>query len=243
MALVEDVAALRLALPLLLPGLDVVVAVDRVEQLLADRWEVDVVILDLHLTNASQPGVMQGLEAVRRVVEAGYVTCLYTQEERRLVLAACIAAGARGVAAKAAPPESVEYAVQRVLAGEVVMPAPLVGLVEVLARRGTLTILGRRQRELLHGRARGLTYTEIAKTMHVAESTLRGYWQDLTQIVARHLQETAPGDIEHALGLAPGDLLEHCPPRATPTADASALSEARPPRPAAPRSPAVRRGR
>ncbi|MGL5851963.1 MAG: DNA-binding response regulator [Phycicoccus sp.] len=220
-ALVEDVAALRLALPLLLPGLDFVVTVDRVEQLPAGRPEVDVVILDLHLTNSSQPDAAQGLEAVRTVVEAGHATCLYTQEERRLVLAACVAAGARGLVAKSAPPDAVDRAVRQVAAGEVVMPTQLIGMAEVLARRGTLTILGPRQRELLAGRARGLTYAEIARTMHVAESTLRGYWQDLCHVVAQYLRETAPGDIERALGLTPGDLLDHWP---TPTSRDSAPS-------------------
>ncbi|MGL5825830.1 MAG: hypothetical protein ACRCYU_13630 [Nocardioides sp.] len=213
-ALVEDIATLRLALPLLLPGLDIIIAVERVEQLLTHhRVEVDVVILDLHLTNHSQPDAVQGLEAVRQVVEAGYLTCLYTQEERRLVLAACVAAGARGLIAKSTPPEAVDRAVHRVLDGEVVMPTQLIGMAEVLARRGTLTILSPRQRELLTSRARGLTYAEIAKTMHIGEATARGYWQDLSQEVAQYLRETTPGDIERALGLAPGDLLDHWPPR------------------------------
>ncbi|MGL4173952.1 MAG: response regulator transcription factor [Actinomycetota bacterium] len=210
-ALVEDIAALRDGFPQLLPQLDFVATVERAEELTNRRPVADIVLLDLHLANSSQPMVTQGLEAVRQVVAAGYLVCLYTQEERRFVLAACLAAGARGLVSKSSSPAVVGEAVGRVLAGEVVMPQQIIGLAEVLSRRGSLTLLSPRQRELLAGRARGLTYAEIAKTMYVAESTLRWYWQDLSQKVAQHLRETAPSDIERVLGLAPGDLLSQWP--------------------------------
>ena len=42
---------------------------------------------------------------------------------------------------------------------------------------------------------------------------LRGYWRDLSGVVSSYLQDSSPGDIERALGLGPGDLVDHWPTR------------------------------
>ena len=206
-ALVEDIAALRTALPALLPGLDFVAVHPDAESLLAGPVAVDLVLLDLRLANLAQPDVAQGLEVVRLVVAAGHPVCLYSQEERRFVLAACVAAGASGLVAKSDPVPVVADVVGRVLAGEVVLPPAVVALAEVLVRRGNLRLLSHRQRQLLAGRARGRTYAEIGAELHLSESTLRGYWTDLSAVVAQHLRTSSAADLEQAMGLAPGDLL------------------------------------
>ena len=205
--LVDDIAALRAALPVLLPDLDFVAVHADAGSFLATRPDADLVLLDLKLANASQPDAAQGLELVQLVVAAGYRVCLYSQEERRFVLAACVAAGARGLVSKSDPVDVVAATIERVLAGEVVLPDGLAGLAEALVRRGNLRLLSPRQRELLAGRARGKTYAEIASELYLSESTLRGYWADLSAVVAEHLQSTSAADVEQALGLAPGDLL------------------------------------
>lgn len=209
--LVEDATAIRLGLPNLLPEITFVAAFERVEELLELRPAADVVVLDLHLVNSHQRGVKQGVTAVREVVTAGYRVCMYTQEERRFVLAACLAAGARGLIRKSAPLPEASALISQVAAGQVVIPQAVIALTELLVRKGSLTILSPRQQQVLAGRARGQTYTEMSRTMHLSESTLRGYWHELADIVARHLQQTAPGDIEHSLGLTPGDLLDIWP--------------------------------
>ncbi|MFI1096615.1 DNA-binding response regulator [Streptomyces sp. NPDC020917] len=211
--LVEDATAIRLGLPALLPDITFAAAFARAEEALQARPAADVVVLDLHLANSGQQDATQGVAAVSDLVAAGYRVCLYTQEERRFVLAACLAAGARGLIRKSAPLPEVAEGIAQVAAGKVVVPQSLIALTELLVRRGSLTILSPRQREVLAGRARGQTYTEMSRTMHLSESTLRGYWADLTAIVADHLQQTAPADIERCLGLAPGDLLDFWPAR------------------------------
>jgi DNA-binding NarL/FixJ family response regulator len=218
---VDDATAIRQAMPVLLPALDVVGTYARVESLLEERPDARLAVLDLHLANTTQPTVRQGVAAVRAVVAAGYRVCVYSHEERRFVLAACLAAGATGVVSKA---ESIEVAQSRFLEvaeGQVVVPQPLIGLMEVLVRRDRLTILSERQREVLAGRARGLTYAELSRTLFLSESTLRGHWRDLTHTVSRYLQETAPADIERALGLGEGDLLDFWPGAEQPDADRS----------------------
>lgn len=210
-AVVDDATVIRESLAVLMPELDVVGSFPSVEQLVRERPVVDLVILDLHLANAAQPDTRQGIAAVRAAVAAGYRVCVYSQEERRFVLAATIAAGARGVVSKSEGLAAAQEDFRSVAAGEVVIPQALIGLVEVLARRNSLTILSERQRQVLAGRARGFTYAELGEQLYLSESTLRGYWAAVTDTVSAYLQQVTPADIEHALGLGPGDLLEFWP--------------------------------
>lgn len=210
-AVVEDAALMRDSFSLLMPGLDVVAAVSSVEELMDRRPVVDVVLLDLHLANVEQPDVRQGIAAIRALTGCGYRVCVYSQEERRFVLAACIAAGASGVVSKALPTGRAQQLFLEVTSGGTVMPQAVVGILEVLVRRDCITLLSERQRQVLHGRARGLSYAQIAKQLFVSESTLRGYWLDLTRSLSESLRDLTPGEIERALGLAPGDLLELWP--------------------------------
>ncbi|MDG4790258.1 response regulator [Micromonospora sp. WMMD1102] len=208
-AVVDDASLIRESFALLLTGLDVVAAVGTVEELLHRRPAVDLVLLDLHLANLEQqPDVRQGIAALRALRSCGYRVCVYSQEERRLVLAACIAAGASGVVSKALPIGRAEQLLLEVASGGTVVPQSVVGILEVLVRRNCITLLSERQRQILHGRARGLSYARIAEQLFVSESTLRGYWLDLTRSLSESLRTLTPGEIEQALGLAPGDLLE-----------------------------------
>ena len=208
---VDDATVIRESMPALMPGIDFVGQYSRVEALLEDRPVADVVVLDLHLVNSTQPSARQGVAAVRMLVDAGYRVCVYSQEERRFVLAACMAAGATGIVSKSAPTAEAQEAFVDAAAGRVVVPQAIIGLIEVLVRRKSLTILSQRQRQVLAGRARGLTYAELSTQLYLSESTLRGYWRDLTTNVSTHLQQTTPAEIERALGLGPGDLLEFWP--------------------------------
>lgn len=213
LAVVDDATAVRESLRMLLPGLSIASTHASVEDLLEARPEADVVALDLHLVNTRQPGAAQGVAAIEAVSRAGYTVCVYTQEERPFVLAACLAAGATGVVSKSAPMAETEAAFRAVADGELVCPPSVAGILQMLVERGSPALLSPRQREVLAGRARGLTYAELSRRLFVSESSLRGYWRELTLTVARYLQETSPGDIEHALGLRPGDLLDHWPGR------------------------------
>ncbi|MFB7354982.1 response regulator [Streptomyces gardneri] len=208
-AVVDDASLIRESIGPLMPGLDVVAAVATVEELVRRSPAVDVVVLDLHLANLEQqPDARQGIAAIRTLTRRGYRVCVYSQEERRFVLAACVAAGASGIVSKALPRARAEELFLEVAAGGTVVPQQVVGILEVLVRRDCITLLSERQRQILHGRARGLSYAQVARELFVSESTLRGYWYDLTRSLSDSLRGLTPGEIEHALGLAPGDLLE-----------------------------------
>lgn len=210
-ALVDDATVIRAALGAMITDLELVSVHPNVESLMAEAPEVDVVILDLHLANLSQPEASQGVNAIRSLAEAGHQVCVYSQEERRWVLAACLAAGARGVVSKADSLEHAQASFVEVARGNVVIPTAVIGLLEVLVRRRSVTLVSERQRQVLSGRARGLTYAEMSQQMHLSESTLRGYWHELSNTLSAHLSATAPADIERALGLAPGDLVDTWP--------------------------------
>ena len=230
-AVVDDATVIRESLPALMPRLGFAGGWSTIEEMLAARPIADALVLDLHLSNASQPDVRQGVAAIRAAVSAGYRVCVFSQEERRFVLAACLAAGASGVVSKSAPTARAEEVITAVAEGEVVVPPSVIGLVEVLVRRNSLTILSERQRQVLAGRARGLTYAEMSSQLHLSESTLRGYWAEVSRNVSEHFQRVVPAELEHALGLGPGDLLEYWPDpvaaTAAPAVAAPAVAERR----------------
>jgi DNA-binding NarL/FixJ family response regulator len=208
---VDDAAVVRESIGLLMPRLDVVAQHGSVEEAMRARHDVDLLVLDLHLANAAQPDVRQGIAAIRACVARGHRVCVFSAEERRFVLAACVAAGAAGAVSKSSGTAAAEQAFLDVAGGQMVVPQAVIGLIEVLERRDCLTVLSERQREVLHGRARGLSYREMARQLYASEATLRGYWQDVTRAVSAYLQSTVPADVETALGLAPGDLLDYWP--------------------------------
>lgn len=116
-AVVDDATVIRESFAVLMPQIEVVGAYPTVERLLTERPDADVVVLDLHLANCAQPDSRQGVAAVRAAVAAGYRVCAYSQEERRFVLAATLAAGARGVVSKAEPLGVAQEAFTAVAAG------------------------------------------------------------------------------------------------------------------------------
>ncbi|WP_134740280.1 response regulator transcription factor [Nocardioides sp. 503] len=207
-SLVDDATAVRAAAAALLPEGAVVSAHGCVEDLLDAAPAVPFVLLEVHLRNHRQPTALHGVAAVAALTAAGYDVCLYTREERPFVLASCLAAGARGVVSKSLPLPELPEALAALADGRLVAPAPVLEILGTLRERDHLTLLTDRQRHVLGGRARGLTYAQLARALFVSSSTLRGHWRQIVEAVGPHLPDASPGDIEHALGLRPGDLLD-----------------------------------
>lgn len=135
--------------------------------------------------------------------------------ETRFVLASCLAAGAAGVVSKSSTlaETRLAFSPRRVAAASSwhrrASPA---------SSRHSCGADGSRCSTSARsaGRAgRGLTYAELSRTLYLSESTLRGYWRDLSGVVSSYLQDSSPGDIEQALGLGPGDLVDHWPTRSS----------------------------
>lgn len=219
-ACVDDDTLIREGLRRLLPGFEVVGAFASVEAFLASGLAVDVLLLDLHLRDAPdvadltepdtpwRPPVLHGSAGVRAAAEAGHRVLIYTNERRRLVLAGCLAAGASGIVHKSEPLDALLDAARRVARGQVVVTTALIGLAEVVERRGGLPNLSPRQLDVLRGRSRGETFKSIAARLSISPKTAEEYMGEVTRRFSAYLREHSPADLERHLGVGEGDLLD-----------------------------------
>jgi DNA-binding NarL/FixJ family response regulator len=142
---------------------------------LVKREKPDVVLMDIRMPR------MDGLEATRQVASKTRVVILTTYELDEYVFDA-LAAGASGFLLKAAPPEDLIRAIRVVASGEALLaPSVTRRLIEEFAKRPEpsarkpkeLATLTEREVEVLREVARGLTNNEIAKNLHVSETTIK----------------------------------------------------------------------
>lgn len=233
-AVVDDDTVIREGLAVLLRPDRVVAAYSTVEALLAERPAADIVLLDLDLRNGNPLGIIGELDpelgllglrsadlglpptgpsrdpligaaAVRAAGDVGYRVLIYTNLRNRLVLAGCLGAGAAGVMHKVDSVQAVRGAIRRVVAGQVVLTDSLIGLAQVVERRGELPELGPRQRQVLNGRARGDTYRRIGRDLGISEKTAQEYMDDVNRKFAQSLRRYSPADLQRLLGLGPDD--------------------------------------
>ncbi len=206
---IDDSTVIRGGFATVHPEVDVVGTYPTVEEFEADPVACDVVVLDLLLRGpqGGPPAVKQGRAAIRALRERGLPVCLYTDERRAVVLALCLRAGAHGVVHKSDPPAVMQSAVAQVREGRVVVTQSLVGLTELLDRRGARLDLTSRQRQVISARARGRAWSDIAGSLYITEDTAREHYQAACRKLRDYLASTSPGDIERAVGLGPGDVL------------------------------------
>lgn len=209
-ACVDDDTLIREGALRLISGLDVVAAYRSVSDFLEDGPDVDVVLLDLWLRDPQSElaGVSPfGSAAVAAVSSRGYRVLIYTNEHRRLVLARCLAAGARGIVHKSEPLAAVPVAVEAVARGEVVITAALTGLAEVVQRHGEMPTLSPRQLEVLRARARGESFRSIASRLYISPRTVEEYMGEVTKRFSEYLRTHSAADLERMLGVGDDDLL------------------------------------
>jgi DNA-binding NarL/FixJ family response regulator len=169
-AIVEDHAALRRGMELLLEGrgyrvLGAAGDADRGLRLIR-RERPDVSVVDLGLPDGSGSGL------VRRLLEdePGLGVLVYTGLAEERALREALACGARGVATKAGPPEELASAIDAVADGRHWIDPRLRG-------RRSLRISPRRltprEREVLGLLADGLTGEEAAQKLFLSPETIR----------------------------------------------------------------------
>jgi DNA-binding NarL/FixJ family response regulator len=142
---------------------------------LVKREKPDVVLMDIRMPR------LDGLEATRQVASTTRVVILTTYELDEYVFDA-LAAGASGFLLKAAPPEDLVRAIREVASGDALLaPSVTRRLIEEFAKRPEpsnrkpkeIESLTERELEVLREVARGLTNGEIAKKLHVSETTIK----------------------------------------------------------------------
>lgn len=147
-------------------------AVSTAEQLFTalDAADVDLVLLDLHLRDGSRAA-----KTVARLGELGLPCLLFTSELRPVPIRLGLAAGARGVALKGDPEESLLDAIDLAMAGEVAVSSELAFM---LATDETLAAqLAPRELEALVLLAQGIPRKAVGHRMTppVAEATVNTY--------------------------------------------------------------------
>jgi len=178
-ALADDQALVRAGLRALLQGLGVDVALEAEEgQALLDALStqrVDVVLSDIRM-----PG-MDGIEAVRQLRARGDATpwlLLTTFDESDLLLRAS-EAGAQGFLLKDAAPADLREAIERVAAGETLLlpvcTEPVRARYRFHDEAPPTDTFGEREVAILRLLAGGYSNKEIARSLFLAEGTVKNY--------------------------------------------------------------------
>jgi DNA-binding NarL/FixJ family response regulator len=162
------------------PDIDVVAEAADGEQAIAAvrRFKPDVTLMDIRMPN------VDGLEATRRIVEAGSATriLILTTFDLDEYVYAGLRAGASGFLLKDASPEQLIAAIHVLVEGEAVLaPSVTRRVVEAFARlpapqddlQAALGTLTTREREVLALMARGRSNSELADALVVSEATAK----------------------------------------------------------------------
>ncbi len=183
------------------PGFSVVgEAADGLEGIrVAAALQPDVVLLDLNM-----PGI-SGIEALQAILRAapGLPVVMLTVSEDALDLMAALKAGAQGYLLKNIDSDFLVDSVRRAAAGESVMsPEMQAKLLRELRGGGApaLPALSPREREILAFIAGGASNKEIARTLDVAESTVKIHVQHiLRKLELTSRVQAAVWAIEHGI--------------------------------------------
>ena len=154
---------------------------------LAAAEQPDVVLMDLRMPVLDGFGATEALVARHPGVKVLVLTTIESEE----AVDAALLAGASGFLLKSSPREQLWEGIRTVAAGEPLLaPTVLRRLIQAhLAARQSerrdavpLELTGR-QAELVRLVARGMSNSEIAGALHLAETTVKGY---VSEILAKH---------------------------------------------------------
>ena len=182
-ALADDQALVREGLKLLLRGLDIEVAVEASDgRELLDKLataSVDVIVSDVRMP------AMSGIEALRALRARGDRTpmILLTTFDDSAVLLEAVEAGAQGFLLKDAAPEDLRQGILQVRKGEsLLQPVATDPVRERYAYRESSVpkeLFTEREISILRLLAGGYSNKEIARSLFLAEGTVKNYVSDI----------------------------------------------------------------
>ncbi|WP_271272689.1 response regulator [Aliamphritea hakodatensis] len=156
-------------------------SVASVLQQLPEHEDIDAILLDLGLPDASQ---FSGLLAIKQQLPDVPVAILSAHDDEESVRGA-LEAGADGYIPKSGSKKVMLHALRLMLDGEVYLPSLLlhsqpltaapVAPADTDVRRDTVTGLTRRQLEVLDLIAQGLSNKEIARQLYCTEGTIKAH--------------------------------------------------------------------
>jgi DNA-binding NarL/FixJ family response regulator len=161
-AIVDDHPVVREGLAAALgKSFTIAAAFGSAEELLATRFDADVVLLDLEL-----PG-MSGIDAIPKVGKPVLVLTAYANDEQ---IDAVLRAGARGYLLKGASVDEIGRAIHAVAAGQTYLDPKVASRVVALSGAPRLSA---REREVLRLVGAGRSNKEIAAALAIAERTVK----------------------------------------------------------------------
>ncbi len=182
-ALADDQALVREGLKLLLRGLDIEIAVEAADgKDLLDKLataSVDVIVSDVRMP------AMSGIEALRALRARGDRTpvILLTTFDDSAVLLEAVEAGAQGFLLKDAAPEDLRQGILQVRKGEsLLQPVATDPVRERYAYRESSVpkeLFTEREISILRLLAGGYSNKEIARSLFLAEGTVKNYVSDI----------------------------------------------------------------
>lgn len=187
-AIIDDHEAIRLGMGSALAAARAPVelvggAPDVASFLASTPGDVDVVLLDLRLADGSDPG-----DNARRLRAEGYRVLVYSVADNARLLRRALAGGADGVCRKAEPIDATVAAILAVAEGQQVLSQEVLQAIEGDAHY-LAAALGPREREVLSLYAAGLEIPEIARSLFIAENSVKEY---LKRIRAKYTQIDRP---------------------------------------------------
>lgn len=148
---------------------DVAAAIEGIE-----RMDPDVVLVDVHLPDGTAADIISTV--LTRKPRVSFLALSVSDSAEDVI--ATIRAGARGYVTKTIDPDELIDAVRRVHAGDAVFSPRLAGFVldafagEAPAVDPEIDLLSAREREVLRFIARGYTYKETARELHLSVKTI-----------------------------------------------------------------------
>ena len=189
--LVDDQPMLLSALSMILntqPDIEVVATAangkEAIEQ--AENHDIDVAVLDIRMP------VLDGISAARQIMPLGPKVIMLTTFDDDALVQEAIEAGVHGFLLKDADPDVLADAVRTVTRGESVLASGVTGRVLEWVRGGVdkrnalsdtqrqgLSLLTRRELEVLAEIGTGATNAEIAERLFIAETTVKTHVKNL----------------------------------------------------------------
>ncbi len=183
-ALADDQALVREGLKALIRDLDDIEVAVEAESGNAVLAGIDSTPLDLVLSDIRMPDI-DGIELTRRLADSHPdlpVLLLTTFDDSNLMLKAADA-GARGFLLKDVSPEELEAAIHTVAAGGMLLQPVTTGALHKQMQYGDSSApvesFTRREIEILRLLAGGYSNKEIARSIHLAEGTVKNYVSDI----------------------------------------------------------------
>jgi len=152
-------------------------SISEAMSLIAAQTPFELVLLDLTLPDS---GGLQGLIPICQLLPDTPVVIISASEDRQLI-ASALHAGARGYIPKSADSAVIGSALALVMSGETYIPSAMLdGAIDPdMPEQGEVAALTERQGDVLKLLARGYSNKEIARTLDIAETTVRVHVSDI----------------------------------------------------------------